>query len=179
MAQSEATLGGGVTLILGGARSGKSRYAESLITAGPRPWVYIATAEGRDDEMAARIAAHKERREQGWQTIEAPHELAEALDAAPAESAVLVDCLTLWLSNVMLAKFDLEKTTARLEEALARRKGRTVLVSNEVGFGIVPDNELARRFRDAQGLLNQRLVTRATSVVFMVAGLPLYLKGGP
>jgi adenosylcobinamide kinase/adenosylcobinamide-phosphate guanylyltransferase len=179
MAPSDATLGGGVTLVLGGARSGKSGYAESLITSGTRPWVYVATAEARDGEMTARIAAHKARRDEGWQTIEAPHELPEALDAAPAEAAVLVDCLTVWLSNVMLAEFDTEKMTERLEEALARRKGRTVLVSNEVGLSIVPDNELARRFRDSQGLLNQRLVTRATSVVFMVAGLPIYLRGGP
>ncbi len=105
--------------MLGGARSGKSRYAEALITRSPKPWVYVATAEARDDEMAERIAAHKARREAGWQTIEAPHELPEALGAAPQGAAVLVDCLTLWLSNVMEAKFDMEKIFARLEQALA------------------------------------------------------------
>jgi len=175
MAQPNAA--GGVTLVLGGARSGKSRYAESLVTARPQPWVYIATAEARDDEMVARIAAHQARRAEGWQTIEAPHELPEALRTAPQSAAVLVDCLTLWLSNVMHAKFDIDDITLRLEEALRARAGATVLVSNEVGLGIVPDNALARSFRDAQGLLNQRLGAIAGRVVFMVAGLPLTVKG--
>jgi len=167
----------GTTFVLGGARSGKSRYAESLITARPQPWVYIATAEAHDDEMAARIAEHKARREAGWQTIEAPHELPEALNAAPRGAAVLVDCLTLWLSNVMHGAFDIGKVTLRLEQALHARVGTTVLVSNEVGLGIVPDNALAREFRDAQGALNQRLAAHAGRVVFMVAGLPLIVKG--
>jgi len=175
MAQPNAA--GGVTLVLGGARSGKSRYAESLVTAQPHPWVYIATAEARDDEMAARIAAHQARRTEGWLTIEAPHELPEALRTAPQSAAVLVDCLTLWLSNVMHAKFDIDDITLKLEEALHARTGLTVLVSNEVGLGIVPDNALARSFRDAQGLLNQRLADVASRVVFMVAGLPLTVKG--
>lgn len=177
--QSDAAGDGGVTFVLGGARSGKSRYAETLVTALPQPWVYIATAEARDDEMAARIAEHKARREAGWQTIEAPHELPEALNAAPQTSAVLVDCLTLWLSNLMHAKFDIEKMTAGLEEALAARAGATVLVANEVGLGIVPENALARAFRDAQGTLNQRLAGVADRVVMMVAGLPLTVKGSP
>jgi len=175
MAQANAA--GDVTLVLGGARSGKSRYAESLVTARPQPWVYIATAEARDGEMAVRIAAHQARRAEGWQTIEAPHELPEALRTAPQSAAVLVDCLTLWLSNVMHAKFDIDDITLRLEEALRARAGATVLVSNEVGLGIVPDNALARSFRDAQGLLNQRLGAIAGRVVFMVAGLPLTVKG--
>ena len=163
--------------MLGGARSGKSRYGESLVAALPKPWVYIATAEPRDDEMKARIAEHQARRAEGWQTIEAPLMLAEALRAAPAASAVLVDCLTLWLSNAMLGAFDLEKTMTHLGEALAARDGATVLVANEVGLGIVPDNALARRFRDAQGVLNQRLAAQANRVVLMVAGLPLTVKG--
>lgn len=166
-----------MTLVLGGARSGKSRYAESLVTAQPHPWVYIATAEPRDGEMAARIAAHQAHRAEGWQTIEAPHELPEALRDAPQGAAVLVDCLTLWLSNVMHAAFDIDEITQRLEEALGGRAGTTVLVSNEVGLGIVPDNALARGFRDAQGVLNQRLAKVAGRVVLMVAGLPLTLKG--
>jgi len=174
---SDAAGGGGLTFVLGGARSGKSRYAESLITALPQPWVYIATAEARDDEMAARIAEHKARRAAGWQTIEAPHELPQALDAAPRGAAVLVDCLTLWLSNVMHGAFDIDKITLRLEEALHRRVGTTVLVSNEVGLGIVPNSELGRAFRDAQGKLNQRIAAHAGRVVFMVAGLPLVMKG--
>jgi adenosylcobinamide kinase / adenosylcobinamide-phosphate guanylyltransferase len=167
----------GTTFVLGGARSGKSRYAESLITARPQPWVYIATAQAHDDEMAARIAEHKARREAGWQTIEAPHELPEALNAAPRGAAVLVDCLTLWLSNVMHGALDIGKLTLQLEEALHARVGTTVLVSNEVGLGIVPDNALGRSFRDAQGRLNQRLAAQAGRVVFMVAGLPLIVKG--
>jgi adenosylcobinamide kinase/adenosylcobinamide-phosphate guanylyltransferase len=175
-----ATTGGeGTTFVLGGARSGKSRYAESLVTAQPQPWVYIATAQARDDEMAARIAEHRARRDAGWQTIEAPHELHEALKAAPQDAAVLVDCLTLWLSNLMHGAFDIEKMTTRADQALAARRGLTVLVSNEVGLGIVPDNALARDFRDAQGVLNQRVAGAANRVVLMVAGLPLTVKGSP
>ena len=165
-----------LTLVLGGARSGKSRYAESLIARLPQPWIYIATAEARDDEMAARITEHQARREAGWQTIEAPHEVPEALREAPADAAVLVDCLTLWLTNVMLGSLDVEKMTAKLEDALRARGGETVLVSNEVGLGIVPENELGRRFRDAQGLLNQRMAALSERVVLTVAGLPINVK---
>jgi adenosylcobinamide kinase/adenosylcobinamide-phosphate guanylyltransferase len=174
---AETKTGGGlVTLVLGGARSGKSRYAEWLIATYPKPWVYIATAEAKDSEMAERIAAHRARREAGWQTIEAPHELPEALAAAPGDAAVLVDCLTLWLSNLMLGNFKVDVMIARLEQALARRRGPTVLVSNEVGLGIVPDNELARRFRDTQGNLNQRIAANAARVIMMVAGVPVAVK---
>ena len=167
---------GGLTLVLGGARSGKSRYAEWLVATFPPPWIYIATAEARDDEMAERIAAHKARRDAGWQTVEAARNLADAIMAAPAGAAVLVDCLTLWLSNLMEADFDIETQTARLQDALTGRVGPTVLVSNEVGLGIVPDNALARRFRDLQGILNQNLAAQATRVVMMVAGLPVVVK---
>jgi adenosylcobinamide kinase/adenosylcobinamide-phosphate guanylyltransferase len=166
-----------LTLVLGGARSGKSRYAEGLIAATPPPWVYVATAQGQDAEMAERIAHHRKRRRDGWHTIEEPHDLEGAIDAAQAGAAVLVDCLTLWLTNRMLAEADMEVETGRLEAALARRSGLTVLVSNEVGSGIVPDNTLARRFRDLQGRLNQRLADRADRVVLVVAGLPLIVKG--
>ena len=165
-----------LTLVLGGARSGKSRYAESLIARLPQPWIYIATAEARDDEMAARVAAHRAHREAGWQTVEAPHAVPEALTQAPAEAAVLVDCLTLWLTNVMLGSFDVENRTVKLEDALRAREGQTVLVSNEVGLGIVPEWELGRRFRDAQGILNQRMAALADRVVLMVAGLPVSVK---
>ena len=147
-----------------------------MIATYSKPWIYVATAEARDDEMAQRISAHKARRDAGWRTVEAPHDLADALQAAPAGSAVLVDCLTLWLSNLMEGTFDIEAQTARLQEALAARVGPTVLVSNEVGLGIVPDNALARRFRDLQGNLNQRLAEQATRVVVMVAGLPVAVK---
>ena len=166
-----------LTLVLGGARSGKSRYAESLIAATPPPWVYVATAQALDAEMAARIAEHRRRRDKRWQTVEAPRELAAALMARPADASLLIDCLTLWLTNRMLADADMGAETARLEAALARRNGLTVLVSNEVGSGIVPDNALARRFADLQGRLNQRLAARADRVVLVVAGLPLIVKG--
>ena len=166
-----------LTLVLGGARSGKSRYAESLITACAPPWIYVATAQAGDDEMAERIAAHRARRGAGWQTIEAPHDLAGAVDAVSLHASLLVDCLTLWLTNRMLAKADLDAEIPRLEQALAHRTGAAVLVSNEVGYGIVPDNALARGFRDAQGRLNQRLAARADRVVLVVAGLPLVVKG--
>jgi adenosylcobinamide kinase / adenosylcobinamide-phosphate guanylyltransferase len=165
-----------LTLVLGGARSGKSRYAEGLITALPPPWTYIATAEAGDDEMAARIAGHRARRGTQWHTVEAPRALVQALSACGAEP-VLVDCLTLWLSNLMLAEADIDAETAQLEQALATANGPRVLVANEVGSGIVPGTALGRRFRDRQGILNQRIAARAERVILTVAGLPLALKG--
>jgi adenosylcobinamide kinase/adenosylcobinamide-phosphate guanylyltransferase len=165
-----------LTLVLGGARSGKSRYAESLIAALPPPWFYVATAEAGDAEMADRIAAHRARRGKEWQTIEAPDDVAAALTDAARGAPLLVDCLTLWLSNRMLAEADVEAEATRLEAALASRRAPVILVSNEVGYGIVPDNALARRFRDLQGRLNQRMAARADRVVLMVAGLPLVVK---
>lgn len=168
-----------ITLVLGGARSGKSRYAESLITAAPPPWIYVATAHPGDAEMAERIARHQARRARGWQTHEAPHDLAAAISAPPEDAPLLIDCLTLWLSNRMLTDADIERETDALAAALALRAGRIVLVSNEVGAGIVPENALARRFRDAQGRLNQRFAARADTVVLMVAGLPITVKNSP
>ena len=164
-----------LTLILGGARSGKSRYGEALITALPPPWYYVATAHAGDGEMVARIAAHRARRGAGWHTIEAPRDLAAAL-AQAGTAPVLVDCLTLWLSNMMLAGDD---GMDALLAALDARKAATVLVANEVGLGIVPDNALARAFRDQAGRLHQTLAARADRVVFMVAGLPMLVKGSP
>jgi adenosylcobinamide kinase / adenosylcobinamide-phosphate guanylyltransferase len=134
-----------LTLVLGGARSGKSRYAEGLMTALPPPWTYIATAEAGDAEMAARIEGHRKRRGGDWRTIEAPRDLAQALSAC-GEEPVLVDCLTLWLSNLMLAEADIEAETAQLENTLAAASGPRVLVANEVGSGIVPSTPLGRRF---------------------------------
>lgn len=163
--------------MLGGARSGKSRYAEALITWLPPPWIYIATAQAFDDEMRTRIAEHRARRAAGWRTAEAPLALADALRDA-GNAPVLVDCLTLWLSNLLLADADLSAAETALDAALSRT-APTVLVSNEVGLGIVPDNALARRFRDHAGQLHQRLAARADRVVFTVAGLPLFVKGGP
>ena len=165
-----------LTLVLGGARSGKSRHAEALLSALPQPWFYIATGEPRDNEMAARIAEHRARRGAQWQTIEAPRDLAAALATVPAGAAVLIDCLTLWLSNVMLAGADVEAEAGRFEHALTGRTGAVVLVANEVGLGIVPENALARRFRDAAGRLNQRLASVADRVVLLVAGIPVKVK---
>src|SRR5262249_45210486 len=156
------------TLVTGGARSGKSRYGESLITALPPPWVYVATAEAGDAEMAARIAEHQKRRPVGWKIIEVPHRLVDFFSHFDEATPVLVDCLTFWLSNRMLADADLEKETEQLADALARHSGPVVLVTNEVGSGIVPDNALARRFRDAQGRLNQRMAVLADRVVLVV-----------
>jgi adenosylcobinamide kinase/adenosylcobinamide-phosphate guanylyltransferase len=171
--------GGNITLVLGGARSGKSRYAEKLIESEPAPWIYLATAEARDEEMERRIAEHRARRDRSWQTIEAPHDLAAAIAALPPRSAVLVDCLTLWLSNRMLAEADIDREIVDLERALVGHDGAVAAVSNDVGSGIVPDNQLARRFRDLQGVLNQRIATCASRVVLMVAGLPLAVKETP
>jgi adenosylcobinamide kinase/adenosylcobinamide-phosphate guanylyltransferase len=167
---------GQLTLLLGGARSGKSTHAEQLVTAHPAPWTYIATAQSFDDEMDERISLHRERRADGWETLEEPHDLAGALVKIPASRPVLVDCLTLWLTNRMLADADLENECTRLEEVLAAPRGPWFVVSNEVGLGIVPDNALARRFRDAAGRLNQRVATKADRVLFMVAGLPMQVK---
>jgi len=166
-----------LTLVMGGARSGKSRHAETLVTALPPPWTYIATAQAFDDEMRERIALHRGRREPGWTTLDAPLDLPQAIDSAARDaSPVLVDCLTLWLTNIMLAERDIPAETDALHAALERAKAPVVLVSNEVGLGIVPDNALARRFRDEAGRLHQQLAARADRVFFMVAGLPMTVK---
>ena len=164
-------------LVLGGARSGKSRHAESLVEARPQPWRYIATAEPLDEEMRRRIDAHKARRGSGWHTVEAPLELASALDDCEGGTPVLVDCLTLWLSNLMLNGRRVDEAVNGLLAALGRRRGPTVLVSSEVGSGIVPENALARDFRDAAGGLHSEVAARAEHVHFMVAGIPMIVKG--
>jgi adenosylcobinamide kinase / adenosylcobinamide-phosphate guanylyltransferase len=178
LATSAASGSARLTLVLGGARSGKSRYAESLVTALPAPWIYVATAEARDAEMAERIAAHQARRGAGWRTLETPRDVVGAL-TAHGTTPLLVDCLTLWLANALLASADVDAEIERLEAALEQASAPLVLVANEVGFGIVPDNALGRRFRDLQGLLNQRIAARADRVVLVVAGLPLTIKGSP
>ncbi len=166
-----------ISLVLGGARSGKSALAERLTLASGANPLYIATADAWDDEMRARIAEHRARRDGlGWETCEAPLTLAAALSAEP-DRPVLVDCLTLWLTNHLLAEHDLDAEADALLAALQARKGPVVLVANEVGLGIVPDNALARRFRDAAGRLNQRVAQSADLVVLTAAGLPLVLKG--
>ncbi|MGX7873349.1 bifunctional adenosylcobinamide kinase/adenosylcobinamide-phosphate guanylyltransferase [Mesorhizobium sp. ORM6] len=167
---------GRLTFIIGGARSGKSAHAEALASALPSPWTYIATAEAYDDEMRERIALHRLRRGGGWTTIDAPLDLAGALETLPDNQPVLVDCLTLWLTNHMLAEHDLELECQRLGDVLSRPRGPWFVVSNEVGQGIVPDNALARRFRDAAGRLNQQIAAIADTVLLMVAGLPLKVK---
>jgi adenosylcobinamide kinase / adenosylcobinamide-phosphate guanylyltransferase len=166
-----------LSVVIGGARSGKSALAERLIVASGCMRRYIATAEARDDEMAARIARHVQDRGPGWVTVEAPHDLTGALGSAEPGEAVLLDCATLWLSNRLLAGADLDADTAGLLAALQACAAPVVVVTNEVGMGIVPDNALARAFRDAQGRLNQRLAMRAARVIGVMAGLPFVLKG--
>jgi adenosylcobinamide kinase/adenosylcobinamide-phosphate guanylyltransferase len=162
---------GRVTLILGGARSGKSRHGEALVEAEPGPWTYVATAQAFDDEMRDRLAEHRARRPAGWRTVEEPLDLPAAL-AAPGP--MLVDCLTLWLTNLMLA--GRAPDWPALLAAIDAREAPCVFIASEVGLGIVPDNALARAFRDAAGRLHQSLAARAERVVFMVAGIPMVVK---
>lgn len=168
-----------ISLVLGGARSGKSIYAERLALAmspnGARP-IYIATGIALDDEMARRIATHQERRADRWRTIDAPIAVAQALDSSDRQGLRLVDCLTLWLSNLMHAERDWRVESEDLCKALQRQSAPVVLVANEVGLGIVPDNALARRFRDAAGTINQMIASIADRVDFVAAGLPIKLK---
>ncbi len=166
------------TLVLGGARSGKSAWAEGLLAGGPA--LYLATGQPLDGEMAERIRLHRARRGALWTTVEEPLELAAALDrhAGPGRP-VLVDCLTLWLSNLLQAGRDPDDAAADLCEVLDAPPGPVVLVSNEVGLGLVPENALGRAFRDHQGRLNQRVAAICRRVVFVAAGLPLTLKDLP
>ncbi|RWF83303.1 MAG: bifunctional adenosylcobinamide kinase/adenosylcobinamide-phosphate guanylyltransferase, partial [Mesorhizobium sp.] len=158
------------------ARSGKSAHAEKLATACPAPWAYIATAQAYDDEMRERIALHRSRRGEGWTTIDAPLDLVGAIEALPDGRPVLIDCLSLWLTNHMLAEHDVEAECRGLVDVLSRPRGPWFVVSNEVGQGIVPDNALARRFRDAAGRLNQQVAAVSDTVLLMVVGLPLKVK---
>lgn len=164
-----------LTLVLGGARSGKSRFAENLARQHGGPRTYVATAEAFDDEMRQRIAKHREQRAgDGWQTIEATLDPASAL---PREGLVLLDCVTVWLGNLMHHGRDLRAEVSKLCAALEACPAEVILVSNEVGLSIVPENAMARRFRDEQGLANQALAAIADNVYFIAAGLPLKLKG--
>ena len=167
----------GCQLILGGARSGKSRFAEQLLSPHRGRRVYLATAEARDGEMATRIAEHRKRRGAGWTTVEEPLDIVAALSREESDgAAILVDCLTLWLGNLMEAGRDTAGEADRLLAALRGLRGSVVLVANEVGLGIVPDNALARRFRDEAGQLNQAVAAAAQRVFFLAAGLPMTLK---
>ncbi len=170
-------LGSGTTFVLGGARSGKSRLAEQLVEESGRDPVYIATATAGDGEMTDRIAEHRRRRGDRWRTVEEPVDLCAALqDASGPNTAVLVDCLTLWLTNLMLRDADIGAETGKLVNLLPALQGPVVLVSNEVGLGIVPENAMAREFRDHAGRIHQAVAGEAEQVVFMAAGLPLTLK---
>jgi adenosylcobinamide kinase/adenosylcobinamide-phosphate guanylyltransferase len=165
------------TLVLGGARSGKSAFAETLVGGSGLSKIYLATATAGDDEMTARIAQHRRQRGDGWTTVEEPLALVDALTReATRGRAVLVDCLTLWLSNVMFAERDPEVEARRLTRFLGVAKYPVVFVSNEVGLGLVPETLLGRAFRDAQGRLNQIVAAAVPQVVFIAAGLPLWLK---
>ena len=169
-----------VTLVLGGARSGKSVYAERIATGhcarNGTGAIYVATAQARDAEMAERIAEHRARRDSIWQTIDAPIDIVTALESAPKGMSVLVDCLTLWLSNLMEAERDLSHEFERLMDCVKSVAGPVIFVANEVGLGLVPDNALARRFRDHAGILNQTIAASADQVLFVAAGLPMRLK---
>jgi adenosylcobinamide kinase/adenosylcobinamide-phosphate guanylyltransferase len=165
------------TLVLGGARSGKSAFAERLIHDSGLTRVYLATATAGDDEMTTRIAQHRKQRGDGWITVEEPLALVDALTREATHGrAVLVDCLTLWLSNLMFAERDPEIEARRLVRFLGVAKYPIVFVSNEVGLGLVPETPLGRAFRDAQGRLNQIVAAAVPQVVFIAAGLPLWLK---
>ena len=168
----------GHSLILGGARSGKSRYAEDTALGLQLRPIYVATGAAGDGEMAARVAAHQARRDRRWQTIEEPLDVAQVLARkSTAGSVILIDCLTLWLSNLMAAGRDIAGARDGLLAALAAAPGPVIMVSNEVGLGIVPMNPLARQFRDEAGYLHQAVAAVAAQVVFMAAGLPLVMKG--
>lgn len=166
-----------LTLVLGGAASGKSAFAESLVLQGNLAPIYIATAQVYDDEMAAKVSRHQGLRGTEWTTIEEPRAVADRLGQITAKQAVLIDCATLWLTNIMLGRLDIACESAGLISALCTCRGPVVVVSNEVGQGIVPDNALSRSFRNAQGTLNQSIATEADLVVAVMAGLPLVLKG--
>ncbi|MEJ5301237.1 MAG: bifunctional adenosylcobinamide kinase/adenosylcobinamide-phosphate guanylyltransferase [Thermodesulforhabdaceae bacterium] len=165
-------------LVLGGAKSGKSFYAEQIITAAHPPYIYIATAEVLDEEMAERVKHHKERRGKDWITYEEPLKLTELLESLlPNQLPILVDCITLWLSNLLIAEKAPKEAVERLCSVLNHpRSAPIVLVSNEVGWGIVPDNALARKFRDVAGWANQKLAAVCTHVSWMIAGIPILIK---
>jgi adenosylcobinamide kinase/adenosylcobinamide-phosphate guanylyltransferase len=166
------------TLVLGGARSGKSRHGQGLAEASGLDLVFVATAEAHDGEMASRIARHAAARDARWRLVEAPFDLAAAIAAeARPDRLLLIDCATLWLSNVMLRGDDVEGACAGLVRAVAAASGPLIVISNEVGGGIVPESRLGRAFRDAQVHLNQMLAAACETVVLVVAGLPLHLKG--
>ena len=167
-----------LTLVLGGARSGKSAYAEALVEGHAGSHVYLATGRAWDDEMRERIDRHRDRRGPAWRTVEAPLDLCGAIRAERrADRAILIDCLSLWITNLMLDERDVDAAADELVGCLSDGDGPLVCVSNEVGLGIVPDNAMARAFRDHAGRLHQSIAAIADEVTFVAAGLPLRLKG--
>jgi adenosylcobinamide kinase/adenosylcobinamide-phosphate guanylyltransferase len=176
-----------ITLVTGGCRSGKSAYAQQLAESLPGGRAYVATCPVTDDEMARRIDKHRQARsERQWETIEQPVDLESALGAAAGRDVVLVDCLTLWVNNLMYQaeqagrQIDEEQVAARCGKVLGacrKRGGCVIFVTNEVGMGIVPDNALARRYRDLVGRCNQTIAAGADAVVLVSCGIPLFLKG--
>jgi adenosylcobinamide kinase / adenosylcobinamide-phosphate guanylyltransferase len=167
----------GITLVLGGARSGKSAFAERLVRESGLSPVYVATGQAFDGEMRDRISLHRERRGSEWRTVEEPLDLCRVLrEEATPENAVLVDCLTLWTTNLMMAEADMAKSFDELVASLLSLRGPVVFVSSEVGLGIVPDNAMARAFRDHAGRVNQMVAAAASQVYFIAAGLPMVLK---
>lgn len=168
----------GAVLVLGGARSGKSLFAERLVVETGLAKHYVATGRGWDDEMTARIAAHRASRGDGWTTIEEPVALTSCLERLDRTDAViLVDCLTLWLTNLMLEEADIQQAFQALARHAGQARAKIIFVSNEVGLGIVPDNRMARQFRDHAGRLHQMMAGAAREVYFVAAGLPLKMKG--
>jgi adenosylcobinamide kinase/adenosylcobinamide-phosphate guanylyltransferase len=168
----------GPVLVLGGARSGKSTFAEKLVTTSGLDMHYVATGRAWDGEMQARIAEHQHRRGADWQTHEEPLEVAACLKAIDAsDRVVLIDCLTLWITNLMMADRDMAAEFQKLAEWLPQARARLVFVSNEVGLGIVPENRMARDFRDHAGRLHQLVAEKSAEVYFIAAGLPLKMKG--
>jgi adenosylcobinamide kinase/adenosylcobinamide-phosphate guanylyltransferase len=167
----------GSLLVLGGARSGKSRYAQQRAEALDGELVFIATAQALDAEMTDRITRHRLDRGARWHTVEAPIEIADAIAAeSRADRVLLIDCLTLWASNLMFAERDIDCEVRKLTDAMARAPGPIILVANEVGLGIVPENKLARQFRDVAGSINQAVASAANEAIFVAAGLPMRLK---
>ena len=166
-----------LSLVLGGAASGKSAFAEDLVLRGSDNPIYVATAQVFDDEMAQKVAHHRKTRGTKWITVEEPIDLPGALARAKAGQPVLIDCATLWLTNLILGEYDIADHCEALMDAIAACNGPVIIVTNEVGQGIVPENALARRFRNAQGQMNQALAAKADLVVAVMAGLPMTLKG--
>ncbi len=165
-----------ITLVLGGTRSGKSLHAEALADKSTSNKIYIATSEILDAEMAERVKIHKDRRGDGWQTIEEPLEIAKIIKNTQ-QAVILLDCLTLWLSNLLHKELEVIPQIDILIEELRATQAEVILVSNEVGMGIVPENALARKFRDYAGILHQRIAEIADEVVLVVAGIPVKIKG--